>query len=127
MLGLENIIALLAETLKVWAGESCNNDNSENVSALLNHEYILILAYCLMSCYMSCPIQVASQRLNYSLAVWTFELNDNAGYFLLKSLLWRNIRKCRESWLRYVQVVSNGTGVKCGIFFVSCVLFRQIL
>lgn len=52
MLGLKNSIALLAETLKVWAGESSNNDNSKNVSALVDQEHKLIVAYCLINVWL---------------------------------------------------------------------------
>ena len=65
----------------VWAGESCNNDNSENGFALVDHVYKSFFADRLVSCYMSCNLEPACQSLNYNLADKTCEFNNDTKYF----------------------------------------------
>ena len=68
----------------MWTGESCNNNNSENGFALVEHVYQSFFADRLVSCYMSCSTQPACQSLNYNLADKTCEFNNDTKYFRSK-------------------------------------------
>ena len=65
----------------LWAGESCNNDNSVNGFALVDHVYKSFFADRLVSCYMSCSTQPTCQSLNYNLADKTCEFNNDTKYY----------------------------------------------
>ncbi|XP_067025619.1 uncharacterized protein [Acropora muricata] len=81
MAALGTIISFLLFRPLVWAGESCNSNNSENGFALVDHVYRSFFADRLVSCYMSCSMQPACQSLNYNLADKTCEFNNDTKYF----------------------------------------------
>ena len=58
------ILSTLLCHFNAWVGASCNNDNSENGVALVDHVYESFFADRLVSCYMSCTTQPACRSLN---------------------------------------------------------------